>query len=243
MTSCRRWRLAARGARLRRYHPPGRYMTPDGFTNLRFAALGKRAAQWPLFPGLLSSRQPGWVSPWALNALMRRWMPFLRRALSGSAGSTGGASGAGRGRTNLHRSRRWQTNLLPLLWHRFLAGAFPRGLVFAGRRTGTAGSAAGGPARLCGSGSHHGRFTLDRGNWLRTGFNGLFMPVLEDSILAERAHKPRSRSKTCCCIQRYAAPDWIRSRCPVMQHPEQLAAVLVDVAALAMRLGSRSRRA
>ena len=29
--------------------------------------------------------------------------------------------------------------------------------------------------------------TLDRGRWLRTGFNGLMLPVLEDSRLAKRA--------------------------------------------------------
>jgi uncharacterized protein len=77
--------------------------------------------------------------------------------------------------------------------------------------------------------------TLDRGHWLRTGFNGLFMPVLEDSVLAERGYttltlKDLLLYSTVCGAGLDTVP------LPGDATAEQLAAVLVDVAALGMRL-------
>jgi uncharacterized protein len=77
--------------------------------------------------------------------------------------------------------------------------------------------------------------SLDRGHWLRTGFNGLFMPVLEDSILAQRAQttltlKDLLLYSTVCGSGLDTVP------LPGDATQEQIAAVLLDVAALSMRL-------
>jgi uncharacterized protein len=77
--------------------------------------------------------------------------------------------------------------------------------------------------------------TLDRGHWPRAGFNGLFMPVLEDSVLAKRAHESLTLKdlllfSTVCGAGLDTVP------LPGDVTPEAIAAVLLDVAALSLRL-------
>jgi uncharacterized protein (UPF0210 family) len=77
--------------------------------------------------------------------------------------------------------------------------------------------------------------TLDQGQWLRTGFNGLMLPVLEDATLAERSGnsltlKDMLLFSTVCGTGLDTIP------LPGDASEEQLAAVLLDVAALALRL-------
>ncbi len=78
--------------------------------------------------------------------------------------------------------------------------------------------------------------TLDQGRWPRAGFNGLMLPVLEDSVMAAAtgAHlevKDLLLYSTVCGAGLDTVP------LPGDATPAQLSALLLDVAALAVRLG------
>ncbi|MDR3574182.1 MAG: DUF711 family protein [Anaerolineaceae bacterium] len=77
--------------------------------------------------------------------------------------------------------------------------------------------------------------TLDRGRWKRTGFNGLMMPVLEDSVLARRSEGSLTL-KDLLLYSAVCGTGLDTVPLPGDASPEQLAAVLLDVAALAVRL-------
>ena len=79
--------------------------------------------------------------------------------------------------------------------------------------------------------------TLDRGNWPRAGFNGMMLPVLEDSTLAERATGGTLSIKDLLLYSTVCGTGLDTVPLPGDATPEQLAAVLVDVAALGVRLG------
>ena len=78
--------------------------------------------------------------------------------------------------------------------------------------------------------------TLDRGAWLRTGFNGMMMPVLEDSVLAERAGQGAFSVHDLLMYSAVCGTGLDTVPLPGDSQPEQLAALLLDVAALALRL-------
>jgi len=78
--------------------------------------------------------------------------------------------------------------------------------------------------------------SLDRGSWLRTGFNGMMMPVLEDSLLAERAGQGAFSVHDLLMYSAVCGTGLDTVPLPGNSQPEQLAALLLDVAALALRL-------
>ena len=78
--------------------------------------------------------------------------------------------------------------------------------------------------------------TLDRGQWKRTGFNGLMLPVLEDSTLAARAASGTLTLKDLLLYSTVCGTGLDTVPLPGDASADQLAAVLVDVAALSMRL-------
>jgi uncharacterized protein len=78
--------------------------------------------------------------------------------------------------------------------------------------------------------------TLDRGDWPRTGFNGLMMPVLEDSVLAQRASEGVLSVKDLLLYSAVCGTGLDTIPLPGEVSAEQLSAVLLDVAALALRL-------
>ncbi|HTX78812.1 MAG TPA: DUF711 family protein, partial [Longilinea sp.] len=77
--------------------------------------------------------------------------------------------------------------------------------------------------------------TLDQGQWLRTGFNGLMLPVLEDATLAERSGNSLSL-KDMLMFSSVCGTGLDTVPLPSDTGEEQLAAVLLDVATLALRL-------
>jgi uncharacterized protein len=78
--------------------------------------------------------------------------------------------------------------------------------------------------------------TLDRGSWLRTGFNGMMMPVLEDSVLAARAAQGSFGVHDLLMYSAVCGTGLDTVPLPGDSSPEQLNALLLDVAALALRL-------
>lgn len=78
--------------------------------------------------------------------------------------------------------------------------------------------------------------TLDRGSWLRTGFNGMMMPVLEDSLLAARAAQGTFTVHDLLMYSAVCGTGLDTVPLPGDSTPAQIEALLLDVAALALRL-------
>ena len=78
--------------------------------------------------------------------------------------------------------------------------------------------------------------TLDRGRWLRTGFNGLMLPVLEDSILPRRAAEGSLTVKDLLLFATMCGAGVDPTPLPGDATAEQIYPLLLDVAAIALRL-------
>jgi uncharacterized protein (UPF0210 family) len=78
---------------------------------------------------------------------------------------------------------------------------------------------------------------LDRGNWRRTGFNGLMLPVLEDSILAKRAASGELAVKDLLLYSAVCGTGLDTVPLPGDCSVEELTSLLMDVASLSVRLG------
>lgn len=78
--------------------------------------------------------------------------------------------------------------------------------------------------------------TLDRGSWLRTGYNGMMMPVLEDATLAARAAEGTFTVQDLLMYSAVCGTGLDTVPIPGDTTPAQIAAVMLDVAALALRL-------
>jgi len=78
--------------------------------------------------------------------------------------------------------------------------------------------------------------TLDLARYQRTGFNGLMLPVLEDATLAKRAAEGTLAVKDLLMYSAVCGTGLDTVPLPGDTRPEELAAVLLDLAALAQRL-------
>ncbi|HEY4693153.1 MAG TPA: DUF711 family protein [Bellilinea sp.] len=78
--------------------------------------------------------------------------------------------------------------------------------------------------------------TLDRGNWPRSGFNGLMLPVLEDSTLAARAAEGSLTVRDLMMVSAVCGTGLDTIPLPGDATADQLAAILLDVAVLSQRL-------
>jgi len=78
--------------------------------------------------------------------------------------------------------------------------------------------------------------TLDRGRWQRAGFNGLFLPVMEDSVLARRAAEGALSVRDLLLVSSVCGAGLDTVPLPGDSSPAQIAALLLDVAALSARL-------
>jgi uncharacterized protein (UPF0210 family) len=78
--------------------------------------------------------------------------------------------------------------------------------------------------------------TLDTGNWKRVGFNGLMLPVLEDSILAKRAGDGFLTIKDLLLYSAVCGTGLDTIPLAGETTTDQLAAILMDLGALAVRL-------
>ncbi len=78
--------------------------------------------------------------------------------------------------------------------------------------------------------------TLDRAAFMRSGYNGLFLPVLEDSVLAQRAADGCLRINDLLLYSAVCGTGLDTVPLPGDTTPTQIAAILADVATLAVRL-------
>jgi uncharacterized protein (UPF0210 family) len=77
---------------------------------------------------------------------------------------------------------------------------------------------------------------LDRGNWQHIGFNGLMLPVLEDLTLSERAAQGTLTVKDLLMYSAVCGTGLDAIPLPGDTPPEQISAVLTDLASLSLRL-------
>jgi uncharacterized protein len=78
--------------------------------------------------------------------------------------------------------------------------------------------------------------SLKLGNWKKAGFNGLMLPVLEDNILAQRAAEGTLSIKDLLLFSCVCGTGLDTVPLPGESSPQALAALLLDVAALSLRL-------
>jgi uncharacterized protein (UPF0210 family) len=210
-------------------------VTSDGFTNLRFCALANVAPYSPFFPAAYAAEnQPGFAL--AIEAA------DLALGIFQSSRSLESA------RNRLVRSLEAQARALAVigedLAHSFKIkfkgidislAPFPQVWCSLGAALEKLG-----PVKLGLSGSLAAAAfladTLDRGQWKRAGFNGVMLPVLEDSTLADRAAGGTLTLKDLLLYSTVCGTGLDTVPLPGDASVEQLAAVLVDVAALSMRL-------
>lgn len=79
--------------------------------------------------------------------------------------------------------------------------------------------------------------TLDDAHFQRSGYNGLMLAVLEDSLLAQRAAQGQMTLRDLLLYSAVCGTGLDTIPLPGDSSPAQIAAVLADVAALAVRLG------
>jgi len=78
--------------------------------------------------------------------------------------------------------------------------------------------------------------TIDRASFQRTGFSGLMLPVLEDATLAARAAEGSLGVKDLLMYSAVCGTGLDTVPLPGDINPEQISAVLIDLAALSLRL-------
>lgn len=79
--------------------------------------------------------------------------------------------------------------------------------------------------------------TLDRGNWQRAGFNGMMLPVLEDSFLARRAEQNLLSIQDLLLYSTVCGTGLDTIPLSGDTTVQQLECILMDISAMAVRLG------
>ena len=212
------------------------HATPDGFTNLRFSALANVPPGTPFLPA--AYHYPGQPPAFAIGM---ETADTIFETFN-SASSLASARDTLLSRLE-NQAERIQAALFPLtirygvsfLGFDFSTAPFPSDTCSAGRSLEALG------VKLLGE---HGSLaaaafladTLDRGSWLRTGFNGLMLPILEDSYLARRSSMGMLTVKDLLLFSAVCGTGLDTVPLPGGSTPAQLAGLLLDVAALAQRL-------
>ena len=211
-------------------------LTPDGFTNLRFAALANVRPFGPFFPAAYQKGNKIGLAL-AIECADLALMAFTRPLTLAAA------------RANLLKTlqdyARVLTGLMEEVAQKYEAvfhgidyslAPYPQAWCSLGSAIERLG-----PPRLGFSGSLAAAAyiadLLDRGDWKRTGFNGLMLPVLEDSTLAERASEGSLTIKDLLLYSAVCGTGLDTVPLPGDTSVAQLYAILLDLAALAVRSG------
>lgn len=211
-------------------------MTPDGFTNLRFAALGNVPAGSPFLPSAYHT--PG-EPPAAALALE---CADLVLEIFSTAASLEAARLKLLSRLE-QQARRLEQALsgpcadygVKFTGFDFSPAPFPSPLCSSGGALEALGLTSFGLSGSLAAAAFLAD-TLDRGSWPRAGFNGLMLPVLEDSVLADRAADGYLTIKDLLLVSAVCGTGLDTIPLPGDASPEQLGAVLLDVAVLSQRL-------
>jgi len=208
-------------------------ISADGFANLRFTAAACVPPHTPFFPASVhAGEQPAF-------ALALEAADLVGQAFS-HAQSITAAQNALREKMNLIATQITQTAARLATQH---SVAF-KGLDFSPAPFPSAECSLGGGIEALGATiGHNGSLAaaalladvLDQGNWQYAGFNGLMLPVLEDSTLAARSGEQLTL-KDLLLYSAVCGTGLDTVPLPGDASPAQLSAVLLDVAALSLRL-------
>ena len=211
-------------------------LSPDGFANLRFAALANVPAGAPFFPAAyLTGAGPAFALATEAADLA---VEAFSHAASLEAARQGLVQSVENHARELERIAVEISGKLGVIFGGidFTLAPFPsEALSF-----GTAIERIGAPAV-----GRHGSLaaaailadTLDSAQFQRAGFNGLMMPVLEDYTLAKRAAEGTLTIKDLLLYSAVCGTGLDTLPLPGDTSVEQLNAVLLDLAALSQRLG------
>ncbi len=209
--------------------------SPDGFTNLRFGALANVQAHTPFFPAAFhSGERPAFALAVESADLA---LEAIRRAVSLTDARQRIITALEEAATRLtaratHLSQQFEVEFKGL---DFSFAPYPAEWCSLGAALEALGIPALGQAGSVAAAAFLAD-TLDRGRWLKTGFNGLMLPVLEDSTLAKRAAQGTLEVKDLLLYSCMCGAGLDTLPLPGDATPEQLEAILMDVGAISLRL-------
>ena len=210
-------------------------ITPDGFTNLRFCAMSNVKPFTPFFPAAYSyGTQPAFAL--AIEAADAAIDAFdsAKTIAEGKRNMLAKMHQAAEELTSVIRQMNLQWEL-PFKGFDFSLAPFPEdwcSLALAMEtlgvdRIGMMGSLS--AAAILAE-------TLDRGKWLKVGFNGLMLPVLEDSVLAARSVEGSFSIKDLLMYSAVCGTGLDTVPLPGDITVDEIEPLLMDIAALSLRL-------
>jgi len=210
-------------------------ISPDGFDNLRFCAMSLVKPYTPFFPAAYSySPRPAFalamecadaaVNAFAEAKALSEGKDYLLGSLNSAAEVLATVA--------VHASQRYQ---IPFLGFDFSLAPFPQDWCSIGNALEALGVQQLGyiGSMTCAAILMD---TLDSGKWKRTGFNGLMLPLLEDSRLAARSESPSFTIKDLLLYSAVCGTGLDTVPLPGNIPEEQIEALLMDIAALSLRL-------
>lgn len=210
-------------------------ISQDGFANLRFCAMANVSAYSPFFPAAYSNDN-GLAFALAVEAADLAVDAFSTAASLEEAGDHLVASILENSRLLARISRRLaRENKLRFAGIDFTLAPYPDEAISLGAAIERLGVPAAG---LSGTPAASAMVAacIDRARFPRTGFNGLMLPVLEDAVLARRAADGSLSLTTLLLCSAVCGTGLDTIPLPGDSSRDQLAAVLLDLAALACRL-------
>lgn len=210
-------------------------ITPDGFTNLRFGALANVGPFGPFLPGAYhQGERPAFAlamecADAAYSAVRRA--RSLAEARQGIITTLEAQATALAGRAN-HLAQQFDVDFRGI---DFSLAPFPEQWCSLGAALEALGLPALGQSGSLAAAAFLAD-TLDRGSWLRTGFNGMMMPVLEDSVLAARAGQGAFSVHDLLMYSAVCGTGLDTIPLPGDTTAGQIYPVLLDLAALSQRL-------
>ena len=211
-------------------------ITPDGFGNLRFAALANVKPGGPFLPGAFHARGAAPACSIAVEC--------ADAALSSFQNCTSLSEGCAMMISSFEGfSHMVQQNLQPLLKEYqilfngfdFSPAPFPQDSCSLGAAIEAVGARLGSHGALAAAAIIAD--ALGKGKWQHTGYNGLMLPVLEDSILAARAAEERLSTQDLLMFSAVCGTGLDTVPLPGDASVKEIESILMDVAALAVRLG------
>jgi uncharacterized protein (UPF0210 family) len=211
-------------------------LSPDGFANLRFAALANVPAGAPFFPAAYhdDDDKPAFALATEAADLAVEAVGEAASLAEARQGLVAALETQGRALAGVGESLEQQLGV-PFGGIDFSLAPFPE----AARSLGTAMERLGNPAL-----GLHGSLAaaafladaIDRSQFRRTGFSGLMLPVLEDAVLAARAAEGTLTVNDLLLYSAVCGTGLDTLPLPGDTSVGQLQAILLDLAALAQRL-------
>jgi uncharacterized protein (UPF0210 family) len=208
-------------------------ITPDGFANLRFAALANVRAGSPFFPAAYHDRdEPAFAIATESADLAVKAFGWQRTLEDGRRALTSEIEKHGQAIAQIATAIFSKTKFIGI---DFSLAPYPNDALSLGQAVENMGVPRIG---LHGSLAAAAILTeaIERADFPRTGFSGFMQPILEDSVLAKRAAEGTLTIKDALLYSAVCGTGLDTVPLPGDTTPGQIAPLLLDLSALAMRL-------